>query len=109
MNESQALDALSALSEATRLKMLRYLVTKGAKGAAAGDIGAAVGSSSSRSSFHLSALTRAGLLVSERQSRQVIYRVDFKSVGGLIGYLIEDCCGAHPDVVGCCAPRKSCG
>ena len=108
MNESQALDALSALSEATRLKMLRYLVTRGPDGAPAGDIGAAVGSSSSRSSFHLSALARAGLLVAERQSRHVIYRVDFQAVGGLIAYLIQDCCGAHPDVVGCCAPGNSC-
>jgi len=109
MKESQALDALSALAESTRLRMLRFLVTKGAQGASAGEVGAAVGSSSSRGSFHLSVLSRAGLLVAELKSRQVIYRVDFGMVGALIGYLIEDCCGAHPDVVGCCMPRKTQG
>ena len=108
MNESQALSALSALSEETRLRMLRFLVVKGENGAPAGEIGAAVGSSSSRSSFHLTALTRAGLLVSEKVSRQVIYRVDFQRVGALMAYLIKDCCGGHPVVQACCQPGSRC-
>jgi len=108
MEERQALTALSALSAETRLRMLRYLVTKGQDGAPAGEIGAAVGSSSSRSSFHLAALTRAGLLQSEKVSRRVIYRVDFQMVGGLLNYLLEDCCGGHPDIVKCCQPGTCC-
>lgn len=108
MEESQALNALSALSEETRLRMLRFLVSKGESGAPAGAIGAAVGSSSSRSSFHLNALTRAGLLVSEKKSRQVVYRVDFQVVGALLNYLIDDCCGGHPAVLACCEPKGCC-
>lgn len=108
MNESQAIDALSALSQETRLQMLRFLVARGAEGAPAGEIGAAVGSSSSRSSFHLSALTRAGLLTATKQSRQVIYRANFAALGALVGYLVQDCCGGHAQVLACCQPGAGC-
>ncbi len=108
MEEMQALTALSAISEQTRLRMLRFLVARGPDGASAGEIGQAVGSSSSRSSFHLSALTRAGLLSSEKQSRQVIYRADLQAVGALLNYLVEDCCGGHPRIVECCQPKNCC-
>ncbi|WP_425053211.1 ArsR/SmtB family transcription factor [Psychromarinibacter sp. S121] len=107
MEESQALKALAALSDATRLRVLRYLVSVGEDGAAAGVIGAEVGAQPSRLSFHLAGLAQAGLITSERVSRQVIYRVDFDALGGLMGYLIEDCCGGHPSVRACCAPSDA--
>jgi len=109
MDESQALDALAALSQQTRLRMLRYLVTKGAAGASAGEIGAFAGAISSRTSFHLSALARAGLITATRKSRHVIYTVDFQAVGGLIAYLVQDCCQGNAEVLRCCAmPTDRC-
>lgn len=108
MDESQVIDALSALSQETRLRMLRYLVKAGEKGAPAGEVAAAVNSSSSRNSFHLTALTRAGLITAERQSRQIIYRVDFANVGAMIGYLVQDCCAGHAQVLQCCQPDAAC-
>ncbi len=107
MDEGQALLAFAALSEPTRVAILRYLVTRGPSGAPAGEIGAAVGFTSSRGAFHLAALTRAGLLTSEKVSRQVIYRADFASLGALVGFLVEDCCGGDPRVVACCAPMEA--
>lgn len=104
MNENQVVDALSALSQETRLRMVRYLVTKGGEGAAAGEVAEAAGASSSRASFHLNALSQAGLITATRASRSIIYRVDFTAMGALIGYLIEDCCQNDPAVVSCCAP-----
>ena len=108
MNENQVVAALSALSQETRLRMVRYLVTKGGEGAAAGEVakaaGAAEAASSSRASFHLNALRQAGLITATRASRSIIYRVDFAAMGGLIGYLIEDCCQNDPTIVSCCAP-----
>ncbi|WP_172300187.1 helix-turn-helix transcriptional regulator [Pseudoruegeria sp. HB172150] len=109
MEESQALKSLSALSDATRLRMLRFLVTAGEDGAPAGSIGEHAGAAPSRASFHLAALAQAGLVVPERVSRQIIYRVDFDALGGLMGYLIEDCCGGHPTVRACCGPAKRTG
>lgn len=103
MNEDQALAAFAALSDPTRLRILRFLVTKGPTGAAAGAIGEGLGAAPSRASFHLSALTQAGLCRREKVSRQVVYRVDFAALAGLMAFMIEDCCQSHPDLRHCCA------
>ena len=99
MNENQALDILSALSHETRLRIVRFLVQCGREGASAGDVANHVGAASSRASFHLSNLENAGVITSERQSRRIIYIVNFENLGGLIAFLLEDCCGGHPDIV----------
>ena len=39
------------------------------------------------------ALQRAGLITQRRESRQLIYSVDFSVMNGLVGYLTENCCG----------------
>ena len=102
MEESQVLNALSALSQETRLRIVRYLVSRGDHGAPAGEIGDHVGASSSRLSFHLSALERAGLIGSQRASRSIIYRANVHQLGNMIGYLLKDCCMGHPVVMQCC-------
>jgi len=81
MDESQVITALSALSQETRLRILRFLVGKGEAGASAGDVGKAVKASSSRASFHLASLSGAGLIKATRKSRSIIYTVDFATVG----------------------------
>lgn len=99
MKQTQALQALSAMANATRLEVVRLLVPK-TGGMAAGKIAKTLGISASALSFHLSALEQAGLISSTRQSRQVIYRADNARLGAVIGYLLNDCCSAHPEV--CC-------
>jgi len=108
MNEGQVIEAMGALAQETRLRILRYLVTKGSTGAPAGEIGKAVDAASSRASFHLSTLSKAGLVTAERKSRQIIYRVDFQAMGSMLGYLIKDCCNNHQDVVACCQIPGKC-
>lgn len=98
MKQSKVLDALAALAHETRLEIVRLLVPFGDKGLAAGDIGRQVKVSASRLSFHLAALEQAGLLSSCRKSRNVIYRVNHQQLGKMIGYLLNDCCGAHPAI-----------
>ena len=102
MKDDQALSMLRALSQDTRLHIVRYLVQRGAEGASAGEIGDAVGAASSRASFHLSALEQAGVLTSERQSRKIIYRAHVEHLGGLVSFLLNDCCDGHPDILACC-------
>ena len=102
MNDTQALAMLDALSQETRLQIVRYLVQRGAQGASAGEIGEVVGAMSSRASFHLAALERAGVVSSERQSRKMIYTVNIQHLGGLVSFLLNDCCDGHPDVLACC-------
>ncbi len=108
MNESQAVEALSALSQETRLRILRFLVTRGEDGATAGEIGEEVEAISSRTSFHLSALEQAGLINRTRVSRNIVYRVDFQAIGGLIGYLVQDCCQGNAAVLACCQMPSDC-
>ncbi len=102
MDEKTALDMLGALSQETRLRTVRYLVQRGAKGASAGEIGLHVDATSSRASFHLSALEQAGVISSERQSRNIIYSANLRNLGGLMSFLLSDCCGNHPDILACC-------
>lgn len=103
MKETQALDAFAALSQATRLQMVRALVVAGPDGMAAGAVGEAVGASSSSASFHLSHLERAGLVRSRRAARSIIYSADYESLAGLVAFLMRDCCQGRPEV---CAPAS---
>ncbi|WP_010138827.1 ArsR/SmtB family transcription factor [Oceanicola sp. S124] len=116
MDQPQALDALSALANETRLQIVRLLVGRGHEagcmragpateedpGLPAGVIASEVAVSASRLSFHLSALEQAGLLSAEKRGRQVFYRLDRRAMGGLIHYLLNDCCRGDPQVSACC-------
>ncbi|MBZ9936463.1 metalloregulator ArsR/SmtB family transcription factor [Mesorhizobium sp. BR1-1-16] len=101
MDEPRALDAFAALSQETRLKMVRVLVQAGTDGMAAGAIGDAVEASSSSASFHLAHLERAGLVRSRRESRSIIYSADYAALSGLAEFLMRDCCQGHPAI---CTP-----
>ena len=103
MNESQALEALAALAQETRLRAVRYLIGQGQHGAPAGNVSAALGVSASALSFHLADLKHAGLIDSVRVSRQIVYSANFERLGKLLSYLLEDCCNRHPEVLACCA------
>ncbi len=102
MNRSKALAAFSALSHEARLELIRLLVPAGAEGMAAGDIARRLDLSASRLSFHLAAMEQAGLLTSRRVARNVFYAVDAAGLGSVIGWLLNDCCMEHPEVVACC-------
>ena len=102
MNESQVIDTMGALAQETRLRIVRYLVECGNDGAAAATIGNAVNASASRLSFHLASLEQANVVSSQRVSRSIIYRVNFDQLGGLVSYLLHDCCADHPSVSDCC-------
>ena len=108
MNESHAIALLGALAQDTRLQIIRYLVGRDPEGAPAGEIARTVGATSSRASFHLSALENAGAISAERQSRYIIYRANLEELGGLISFLLNDCCEARPEVRSCCLPGNCC-
>lgn len=101
MDETQALSALSALSQETRLRIVRLLVTAGPAGMAAGAIGDELGAASSRLSFHLTHLDHAGLIQSRREGRSIRYTAAFGALSGLIAFLMRDCCQGRPEV---CSP-----
>jgi ArsR family transcriptional regulator, arsenate/arsenite/antimonite-responsive transcriptional repressor len=103
MDESKALSGLSALANETRLRLLRDLVRAGDGGLNAGVLAERAAASSSRLSFHLAALENAGLVTSQRLSRNIRYRANFENLGHLLGYVMHDCCNGHPTVCACSA------
>lgn len=112
MDERQALSAFGALSQETRLRILRMLVVTGPDGLAAGMIAEKAEVSASNVSFHLKELERAGLVTARRDSRSIVYSAEFEALSGLIRFLMEDCCSGRPEIcepalaVSCCTPKE---
>lgn len=101
MEMSQAVDALAALAQRSRLAIYRRLVEAGPQGMPAGGIGEALELPPATLSFHLSQLVRAGLVRSRQDGRYVIYSADFEGMNALVGFLTENCCSGAA-----CAPRR---
>ena len=102
MNEERAVQSLSALANLTRLAVMRALVQAGPEGLSAGAIAEGITASPSQTSFHLSALSEAGLITSERRSRNIIYKPDFDAFGALAAFILADCCGGSQVARSCC-------
>jgi ArsR family transcriptional regulator, arsenate/arsenite/antimonite-responsive transcriptional repressor len=101
MEERQARTAFAALSQQTRLRIVRLLVQAGPDGMAAGAIAEAVAVSPSNVSFHLKDLEHAGMIMPRREARSIIYSADFTGLRDLVAFLMKDCCAGHPEI---CAP-----
>ena len=99
MEMTQAVDALAALAQETRLRVYRLLVEAGPEGLSAGRIGEELDLAPATLSFHLAHLARTGLAQSRQDGRFVIYTADFQNMNALVGYLTENCCGGQS-----CAP-----
>ena len=92
MEKSDAIGALGALAQDTRLDIFRLLVQLGPDGLPAGQIGARFGLPSATLSFHLNQLKQAGLLACRREGRSMIYAARFEAMNDLLAYLTENCC-----------------
>jgi len=103
METNQAVGALAALAQRTRLAIFRLLVQAGPAGMAAGAIGERLGLPAPTLSFHLAALVRAGLATGRQEGRYVIYRADYARMNALIAFLTENCCGSGRS----CPPRRN--
>lgn len=98
MDESSAIDCFSALAQDTRLAAFRLLVRHEPTGLPAGDIARLLEVPHNTLSSHLAVLARAQLVVSQRQSRSIIYRAHLERVQDTVGFLLRDCCAGHPEV-----------
>src|SRR5687768_3367279 len=92
MDIEEAVTAFDALSQETRLRVFRLLVEYGPGGAPAGVLSDALDIPHNTLSFHLSLMSNAGLVVSQREGRSIIYTANFEYFTGLIRYMVEDCC-----------------
>jgi DNA-binding transcriptional ArsR family regulator len=99
MEKLDAIAALAALAQETRLDIFRLLVQAGPDGMPAGQIGERLGLPSATLSFHLNQLRHAGLVTFRREGRSLIYAAEYAAMNGLLGYLTENCC--QGDAAGC--------
>src|SRR5271157_4065761 len=97
----EAIAALAALAQGTRLETFRLLVRREPDGVPAGVLARLVEVPQNTMSAHLSVLARAGLIVGERRSRSIIYRADLDHFREVALFLFKDCCGGRADL---CAP-----
>jgi ArsR family transcriptional regulator len=102
METFEAIEALSALAQQSRLAIYRLLVERGPEGLPAGAIGEKLDLPPATLSFHLAHLARAGLARPRQEGRFVIYSADFANMNALVGYLTDNCCGGRS-----CAPVKA--
>lgn len=84
--------ALAALGHEARLSIFRLLVTAGPEGLRVGEIAAHLGLAASTLAHHLSTLVDAGLVVQDRQGREVFNRVDYPAMHTVLGFLTSACC-----------------
>jgi len=114
MENEQAVLALAALAQPTRLQAFRTLVKHEPDGLAAGDLARLLEVPQNTLSAHLSVLSRAELVTSERRSRSIVYRANLASFQKVALFLLQDCCDGRPDVCApvieslqpCCPPKR---
>ena len=98
MKDNDALRAFDALSQETRLSVLRLLVRSAPDGLPAGTIADTVGAPASTLSSHLSRLERAQLVSASRNGRSIVYKADLDGIAALASFLLEDCCQGRPEI-----------
>ena len=107
MDEENVISGLSALAHPVRLRVFRALVVAGRGGLIPGVMQEGLGIPATTLSFHLKELASAGLVTSERASRNLVYRAAFDQMNALLGYLTENCCqgdscAAEPTIAAGC-------
>lgn len=96
METKNALAALAALAQDSRLAVFRLLVQAGPEGMAATKIAEHLGITPSSLSFHLKELTYANMVTPAKDGRSIIYSANYETMDGLLGFLTENCCGGNP-------------
>lgn len=96
MERDIATTIFESLSSGLRLDVYRLLVRKGMEGMVAGEIASTLEVPPTNLSFHLKALTQAGMLTVKQEGRFQRYRANIPQMLDLIAYLAEECCSGHP-------------
>jgi ArsR family transcriptional regulator, arsenate/arsenite/antimonite-responsive transcriptional repressor len=113
MESEDAILALAALAQSTRLDVFRLLAKHEPEGLAAGGIAKALAVPQNTMSSHLSVLSRAGLVSAQRFSRSIVYRADLGRFQDVVLFMLRDCCDGRPEICAplianltpCCAPQ----
>ena len=96
MKNADAVTALAALAQETRLAIFRLLVQAGPEGVPAGTIGETLDVPAATLSFHLKELSHAGLVASRQEGRFIYYSTDYGQMAALMTFLTQNCCQGMP-------------
>ena len=96
MKNIDAVAALAALAQESRLAVFRLLVRSAPDGLTPGVIGEQLELPAPTLSFHLKALAQAGLVSAVQEGRYLRYRAEIATINTLIDFLTEDWCGGDP-------------
>jgi ArsR family transcriptional regulator len=88
----EATEAFSSLSQETRLRVFKVLVEYGRDGATPSVIAQELEIPDNTLSFHLSHMSRAGLVTSKKEGRSITYFANHELIQSLIGFMQENCC-----------------
>ena len=88
----EALEVFASLSQETRLKVFKLLIEYGREGLIPGKIAEQLKIPDNTLSFHLSHMSKAGLITSKKEGRKITYFAKTELIEELIGYLNENCC-----------------
>src|SRR5438552_18763616 len=102
MEKIDAVAALAALAQDSRLAVFRLLVEAGPDGMPAGEIAGELDLAPNTLTFHFDRLRAAGLVSVRREGRSMIYAARFETMNALLGFLTDKCCGGAPEK---CLPR----
>lgn len=94
MQNADAVRALAALAQPTRLGVFRLLVRQEPIGVPATMIAKALNVANNTMSLHLNVLIEARLVSRSREGRNIIYRAEIAEFSHLMLFLVEDCCQA---------------
>jgi ArsR family transcriptional regulator, arsenate/arsenite/antimonite-responsive transcriptional repressor len=98
MEIKDAVKALGALAQESRLTVFRMLVEAGPEGMSPGVIGERTRIPAATLSFHLKELASAGLISSRPEGRYILYAPRVDQMAELLDFLTHDCCGGHPEL-----------
>ena len=102
MENTDAVTALAALAQESRLAVFRLLLRNAPEGLTPGLISEQLDLPAPTLSFHLKTLAQAGLVTAVQEGRYVRYRAEMPGIDALIAFLTEDCCGGNPEH---CTPK----
>ena len=105
MKKSDAVAALAALAQDSRLDVFRLLVEAGPQGLPAGSVAGALKLAPNTLTFHFDRLRDAGLVTVRREGRSMIYAARYDTMNALLAYLTENCCQGAQEA---CAPTAVC-
>jgi ArsR family transcriptional regulator len=104
MNNTNAVAALAALAQDSRLAIFRLLVQNAPAGLTVGVIAEQLELPAPTLSFHLKTLAHAGLVSTLQEGRFVRCRAEMGRIDALIGFLTDNCCDGNPEI---CKPAAT--